>query len=710
MSAKFPGAIVTDTDLTVASNRARTTLSAGAAAGDVSLTVTSTADFTVPTLLLIEDEIIKATAKDATHFTGCTRAFDGTSAVEHTTGKSVSNFIVAHHFNQLADEVKALETEFWGGSTTMNASKYNFTAQSPSESLIAGGVGQTITLTPVPAGVNGTDTGHYLYLTGANAEAVLITGGTAVAGAATGTITCTPASNHTAGAYTVTSANGGIQEAINAIGATTGYQGGGGIGTGGNRVFVPAGTYDIYGGPVIVPSNVELFGVMGSTYLKTTTTGQTLLHLDHALHSTVRDLIFHINSQANTVCIDLDGVQLCKFERLHVIGGNAVVGKGLYAHCSQFASVLDNCSFNTFRDLHFEIAPSNPIVLEGHGTAGPGVVTENTFHRLRLAGGAAGEPMIDIVQNADSNMFYDVDLSSSAAQSGISVGVGDGITDMQVGGQIIENLTLEGANAAAPAITVGVTTNLWVDRVINLGWLDPPYNLVAGSTGIVIRDSRFSVGASELFCNQGFNFGTTNNGSSIAFPYTNVVAANGLNSDLAPSQGVHIILTGPVAAFSVGGFTTPRDGRVLIVTYTGTQKMTIVNEDAGSAAANRILTSTGADVVTKRAVLVYSGVASRWLMVSPTDATGLNYIASETGADNAIVGSITGVPLTAGLTVTVKLGHALQAGANTFNYNAGGALNIKSSRNPANNIGTAYVAGGFVTLSYDGTQWLDASQ
>jgi hypothetical protein len=92
-----------------------------------------------------------------------------------------------------------------------------------------------------------------------------------------------------------------------------------------------------------------------------------------------------------------------------------------------------------------------------------------------------------------------------------------------------------------------------------------------------------------------------------------------------------------------------------------------------------------------------------------TSANSVNYIATESGVNNAIAGALTGVTLAAGLTVSVKLAHTLQAGANTFNLNAGGAVNIKSHLNTGNNIGTAYTAG-IVTLIYDGTQWEDMSQ
>lgn len=110
------------------------------------------------------------------------------------------------------------------------SSDFDFPAQQPGGSL-TGGVGASITLTPVPLGVNGADTGHYVYLsagTGA-AEAVLITGGSAVSGASSGTLTFTPANNHS-GAWTVTSATGGVQEAISYLPS------------GDNQVIIPQGT------------------------------------------------------------------------------------------------------------------------------------------------------------------------------------------------------------------------------------------------------------------------------------------------------------------------------------------------------------------------------------------------------------------------------------------------------------------------------------
>lgn len=93
-----------------------------------------------------------------------------------------------------------------------------------------------------------------------------------------------------------------------------------------------------------------------------------------------------------------------------------------------------------------------------------------------------------------------------------------------------------------------------------------------------------------------------------------------------------------------------------------------------------------------------------------------NYQKTESGSNNAISITLTDamgnqIPLTDGLEIKILLAHSLQAGANTLSVN-GTSKNIKSHRNPANNIGTAYVAGGIIHLMYDAanTVWQDMSQ
>ena len=107
----------------------------------------------------------------------------------------------------------------------------------------------------------------------------------------------------------------------------------------------------------------------------------------------------------------------------------------------------------------------------------------------------------------------------------------------------------------------------------------------------------------------------------IATKYAAATLANGLNSNIATAASTQSFLrvTGPTGAFSVGGFQNPRDGQHLWVFNSTSQNMTIVNEDASSTAANRILTLTGADVVQSGVScvhLIYSTVDSRWILVS----------------------------------------------------------------------------------------------
>lgn len=93
---------------------------------------------------------------------------------------------------------------------------------------------------------------------------------------------------------------------------------------------------------------------------------------------------------------------------------------------------------------------------------------------------------------------------------------------------------------------------------------------------------------------------------------------------------------------------------------------------------------------------------------------GSFFIAIESGANNAIAGSLgginAGVSVAAGLQVSILLKHTLQAGANTFALNSGAAVAIKSHLNKANNIATAYAVGSIVTLVFDGAIWQDISQ
>jgi hypothetical protein len=93
--------------------------------------------------------------------------------------------------------------------------------------------------------------------------------------------------------------------------------------------------------------------------------------------------------------------------------------------------------------------------------------------------------------------------------------------------------------------------------------------------------------------------------------------SNGANTDITLPTGTFITITGPSAGFSINGFASPTNGRLITLYNSVAQDMTITN-DATSTAANRILTLTGADVALTGvcvAMFQYSAVSSRWILL-----------------------------------------------------------------------------------------------
>jgi hypothetical protein len=116
---------------------------------------------------------------------------------------------------------------------------------------VAGAV--TVTVAPGPKGVAGTNTNHYVYISGGAgaAEAVLLTGGTCDGtGQASCTLEITTANVHT-GAWAITSASSGVKEAVAAVGES-------------GTVVLPRATLNVYA-PLVVPTAISLIGQGYST-------------------------------------------------------------------------------------------------------------------------------------------------------------------------------------------------------------------------------------------------------------------------------------------------------------------------------------------------------------------------------------------------------------------------------------------------------------
>lgn len=94
-------------------------------------------------------------------------------------------------------------------------SDYNYPTQAPGGTLIAGGIGQAVTLAPCPFGVVNGSAWAPVYISGGTgtAESVIPIGGSCTSGASSGTISITPANAHSGG-WTVKSATAGVEEAL----------------------------------------------------------------------------------------------------------------------------------------------------------------------------------------------------------------------------------------------------------------------------------------------------------------------------------------------------------------------------------------------------------------------------------------------------------------------------------------------------------------
>jgi parallel beta-helix repeat protein len=209
---------------------------------------------------------------------------------------------------------------------TINVVDYNFPAQTPGGSLSIGS--NTATLTPCPLGVNGSDSAHYLYVSGGTgtAEATLITGGTCTSNASSGTVIITAANTHT-GAWTIQSVAAGISEGLQAA-----------CSAGINQVFVPAGNYTFLG-QVAAPCNSIDFRGAGQdvTILKAgnATNLNNMLLLSGVSGWTVEEVTFDGNFINQTTG---NGVLLHIFNNK----GHITVRNSTFTHCGVGAPAVNS--------------------------------------------------------------------------------------------------------------------------------------------------------------------------------------------------------------------------------------------------------------------------------------------------------------------------------------------------------------------------------
>lgn len=107
----------------------------------------------------------------------------------------------------------------------------------------------------------------------------------------------------------------------------------------------------------------------------------------------------------------------------------------------------------------------------------------------------------------------------------------------------------------------------------------------------------------------------------LRMPVAQIAAVNGVNNNLSLASASFILIKTPTANFSITGMSGGLDGRVLVLFNSTGHNMTIVNESPSSTDINRVITGTGADIVTVAqgaVTLIYSitGPDPRWIVTS----------------------------------------------------------------------------------------------
>jgi hypothetical protein len=650
---------------------------------------------------------------------------------------------------------------------------YAFPAQSPGGSLSVGN--NSVTFTPVPNGVNGTDTAHVLYVSGGTgtAEACLITGGSGTQGQASGSIIINCVNTHT-GAWTVQSATGGIQEAMIFVGS-------------GATIFVPTTSPATLHGAVTIPLGTH-YAFMGTS--TDTNTPSVIRAADYP----TGDLFFYTGITTTPASIGFDHFGFNNLSTgssvgiaVHMITGN-LNAVGLFC---QGGVMLALDSTNNTEMVNFAYFFNSAAFTLSHAILISGANTSKASTNGRLSNGFLLGAWLGAGIEITGADTWDIDTVVVAGMQTLV------LIDPPAGGQYVTNLRIHGGKMDAGSATNPTTEGIKIVTgatviigsiaiegvdflgygvaaeafAIDAGTSNAGYladikihgcHIFSWNVGIGVGQFGFGGGRSFIISNNtvvgGLSHGITLNTPINPIIIGNHIAGNGGFGISITGATTNMFITGnnflgggantsgAINAQSVWGGTTSviitnnmgiddvipavASAATLpfpfnpIFTVTGTTNVTAESGLFGVGQRGSLTATGGTITFTAGASIGNSFIAQQNVPVSwyfdgtkvwlgaqtPALSNTYNYISTETGANNAIAGTLTGVTLGTGLRVTIQLAHTLQVGANTFALNGGGAVAIKSSRNTANNIATAYAASASITLNYDGTQWEDVSQ
>jgi Pectate lyase superfamily protein len=629
-SAAYPGRVATNSDLIVAVDRQQTTLAIALTAAATSMTVTDSSLIVAYSLLSIDNELVKTTGPASGNTVPIARGFDGTTPAIHAAGALVSGMVDAWHHNALVAEVEAIETFLGPNGANLPSAGYYvplpFAPQTPGGNLIAGS--NVITLSPVPAGVNATDQNHFLYISGGAgaAEAALITGGTAVAGAPSGTVIVTCANTHS-GAWTIQSATAGIMEAVCLAQAA-----------GGGTVHMPAGKFTLHS-RISVPGNTSLIGAGRGVTILQVAAGEfqntppwqfafnpsgVAIGAFATAKVTLRSFTVDMQGATQTAApnggygIELINVNFSLIEDTEVnngpilTAGNTFIPYGVQG-TSNNNLIFGNYVFNQVGTVSGE--GSGGFMIGGTNNRVIGNYVSNGCNAPFVSGGT------NIVFIA--NVFELLGSTQVAGSQAFSSDNGTNITF--IGNVCIGNGTGPAAFAVTTDANSPVATNTtFIGNVAqNCG---QGYQLSSNAdtiSGVSIQGGAVVNCAVPLSISGGAGLqnvsisgvpGLLNAHADSVKQF--LTLANGANQNVNPSDAGVLRIIGPSAPFSIGGFSGGIDGRELVILNPTGQPLTINNVDPGSLAVNRIATGSGANMTLahQTVTLRYSLVDNLWFV------------------------------------------------------------------------------------------------
>lgn len=378
--------------------------------------------------------------------------------------------------------------------------------------------------------------------------------------------------------------------------------------------------------------------------------------------------------------------------------------------------VIEIAMSSTYTGDYVSLNMTNAVGAKAIDVTGAGTRTAALVHLTDVPTTSAPTIDMDITPGAAIQAGIDIDVAGTTAADIITVN----FSAAHTGSALLIDMTTAVAGTAIELTGAGTRTQSLVEITDTPegaagNTIDLNITPAAGTVACVDVDIAGTDDADII----GIDFAGAYTGDAVNITTTNMGAAG-----QAIVVDGSIANSGAIVDISTSGISTA-DGSALTVTTStqpGAANDGVVARFVESGAAQATTYAVNIDSTNNEALHVDAGVAmfdeSISALGSSSTFTVVPNFAQAAGSANAITATITDVAgtnlvLTEGLRVVLDLNsRTLQAGANTFNLNGGGALSIVSHYVVGNNIGTAYSANGFIELMYNssGTVWMDMSQ